>query len=110
MSALSPPRGTDGTKFRGEPTCRKKAPPQHALIALLAVGLAIVVPCAPWSAASRGEPRAAINRGGVLGGADYLIEASPDWRDRISDELAQRLNGEADVLRLRPTARSAMHG
>ena len=45
------------------------------LIALLALGFALVVPRAPWSDAPRAEPqRAAISRSGELGGADYLIE------------------------------------
>jgi dienelactone hydrolase len=50
--------------------------PQRALVALLAVGLALVVP----RAAPRAElPHAAISRSGVLGGADYLIEVPADW-------------------------------
>jgi pimeloyl-ACP methyl ester carboxylesterase len=50
-------------------------------IVLLALGLALVVPRAPWSAAPRAEaPRAAISRSGVLGGADYLIEVPANWR------------------------------
>jgi dienelactone hydrolase len=54
---------------------------RRALIALLAVGLALVVPRAPWSPAPRAEPpRAAISRSGVLGGADYLIEVPANWR------------------------------
>jgi pimeloyl-ACP methyl ester carboxylesterase len=52
-----------------------------ALVALLALGLALVVPRAPWSDAPRAEPqRAAISRSGVLGGADYLIEVPANWR------------------------------
>ncbi|HKB25238.1 MAG TPA: hypothetical protein VKG64_09315 [Methylomirabilota bacterium] len=55
--------------------------PRRALIALLAVGLALVVLRAPWSAAPRAEPpRAAISRSGALGGADYLIEVPANWR------------------------------
>ena len=54
---------------------------RRALIALLAMGLALVVPRVPWSAAPRAEPpRAAISRSGVLGGADYLIEVPASWR------------------------------
>jgi hypothetical protein len=48
-------------------------------VALLAVGLAIVVPRGPWSAVPRAEPPA-ISRRGVLGGADYLIEVPANWR------------------------------
>ena len=45
------------------------------------MGLALLVPPAPWSAASRAEPpRAAISRSGLHGGADYLIEAPANWR------------------------------
>ncbi|HEV8614312.1 MAG TPA: hypothetical protein VGU22_02360 [Methylomirabilota bacterium] len=45
------------------------------------MGLALVVPRAPWSPAPRAEPpRAAISRSGVLGGADYLIEVPANWR------------------------------
>jgi NIPSNAP len=38
------------------------------------------------------------------------LEQSPLWRDRISQRLAQRLDGQAETLRLRPTARSLLHG
>jgi pimeloyl-ACP methyl ester carboxylesterase len=55
--------------------------PRRALVALLALGLALVVPRAPWSDAPRAEPqRAAISRSGVVGGADYLIEVPANWR------------------------------
>jgi dienelactone hydrolase len=55
--------------------------PRRALVALLALVLALVVPRAPWSDAPRAEPqRAAISRSGVLGGADYLIEVPANWR------------------------------
>lgn len=55
--------------------------PRRALVALLALGWALVVPCAPWSDAPRAEPpRAAISRSGELGGADYLIEVPANWR------------------------------
>jgi pimeloyl-ACP methyl ester carboxylesterase len=55
--------------------------PRRALIAVLAAGLAIVVPRALGSAAPQAEPpRAAISRSGVLGGAEYLIEAPANWR------------------------------
>ena len=55
--------------------------PQRALVALFALGLALAVPRAPWSASPRAEPpRAAISRSGVLGGAEYLIEVPENWR------------------------------
>src|SRR5438128_6453789 len=55
--------------------------PRRALVALLALGLALVVLRAPWSEAPRAQPqRAAISRSGVLGGADYLIEVPANWR------------------------------
>jgi len=38
------------------------------------------------------------------------LEQSRAWRDRISHALAQHLDGEPEVLRLRPTARSRIHG
>jgi quinol monooxygenase YgiN len=38
------------------------------------------------------------------------LEQLPVWRDRISPELIQRLDGPEEVLRLRPTARSLLHG
>lgn len=48
---------------------------------LLVVGLALVVPRAPWSDAPRAQTqRPAISRSGELGGADYLIEVPADWR------------------------------
>ena len=55
--------------------------PRRALVALLALGLALVVLRAPWSEAPRAQPqRAAISRSGVLGGANYLIEVPENWR------------------------------
>jgi hypothetical protein len=38
------------------------------------------------------------------------LERSAAWRDQISQALALRLDGHAEVLRLRPTARSLLHG
>jgi quinol monooxygenase YgiN len=38
------------------------------------------------------------------------LEQAPLWRDRISSALAERLDGQAETLRLRPTARSLLHG
>jgi quinol monooxygenase YgiN len=38
------------------------------------------------------------------------LEQSSVWRDWISLELVQRLDGPEEVLRLRPTARSLLHG
>jgi len=52
----------------------------HALVILIALGLALVVPRA-WSDAPRAEPeRAAVRRSGVLGGARYHIEVPTNWR------------------------------
>ena len=52
----------------------------HALVVLIALGLALVVPRA-WSDAPRAEPeRAAVRRSGVLGGARYHIEVPTNWR------------------------------
>ena len=34
------------------------------------------------------------------------LEQSPVWRDRIARGLAHNLDGQAEVLRLRPTSRS----
>jgi pimeloyl-ACP methyl ester carboxylesterase len=50
------------------------------LLALLAVGLALLVPHAPGlrSALAEGQ-REAISRSGVLGGARYLIEVPANW-------------------------------
>ena len=54
---------------------------RRALFALLAVGLALVMPRAPWSGAPRAEPqRTAISRSGVLAGTNYLIEVPANWR------------------------------
>ena len=56
-------------------------PLRRTLVALVALGLALVAPRAPGSDAPRAEtPRAAISRSGVLGGADYLIEVPANWR------------------------------
>jgi hypothetical protein len=38
------------------------------------------------------------------------LEQSTLWRDRTSQALGTRLAGNAEVLRLRPTARSLIHG
>jgi len=49
------------------------------LVALIALGLALVAP-RPWLDASRAEPgRAAVRRSGVLGGADYHMEVPAGW-------------------------------
>ena len=54
--------------------------PRRVVGALLALGLALLVPHAPWFNAPRAESdRAAISRSGVLGGASYLIEAPAKW-------------------------------
>jgi quinol monooxygenase YgiN len=37
------------------------------------------------------------------------LEQSPVWRDQTSHALAQHLDGQAEVLRLSPTARSLIH-
>jgi hypothetical protein len=51
----------------------------HALVVLIALGLALVIPRA-WSDAPRAEPeRAAVRRSGVLGGAGYHIEVPAGW-------------------------------
>jgi heme-degrading monooxygenase HmoA len=38
------------------------------------------------------------------------LERAPLWRDRTSQALAERIAGRAETLRLRPTARSLLHG
>jgi hypothetical protein len=38
------------------------------------------------------------------------LQRSPLWQDRISQALAERLDGQVETLRLRPTARSLLHG
>jgi hypothetical protein len=38
------------------------------------------------------------------------LERSARWRDGIASSLAPRLRGPAEVLRLKPTARSLIHG
>ena len=54
---------------------------RRLLVALLALGLALVASDAPRSGAPEAEAqRAAISRRGVLGGADYLIEVPANWR------------------------------
>ena len=54
---------------------------RRALVALIAVGVAIVAPRAPWAAAPLADTsRPAISRSGVLGGAHYLIEVPASWR------------------------------
>jgi pimeloyl-ACP methyl ester carboxylesterase len=48
--------------------------------ALLAVGLTVLAPRGPWAPAPVAEAqRAAINRSGELGGADYLIQLPENW-------------------------------
>jgi len=55
--------------------------PRVFVITLLALGLAVVVPRAPWSAAPRAEaPGPAITREGQLGGADHIIQVPENWR------------------------------
>ena len=66
------------SRIHGEEAIPIVDPPRRALVALLILSLAIV---APWSDASRAEaPRAAINRSGVLGGAEYLIAVPENWQ------------------------------
>ena len=51
----------------------------HVIVALIALGLALVVPRI-WSDAPRADPeRAAVSRSGVLGGAGYQIEVPAGW-------------------------------
>lgn len=38
------------------------------------------------------------------------LNRSPAWREELAQELAQRLDGSPEVLRLRPTARSLLRG
>jgi quinol monooxygenase YgiN len=38
------------------------------------------------------------------------LDRSPLWQNRISQALAERLHGGVETLRLRPTARSLLHG
>jgi quinol monooxygenase YgiN len=38
------------------------------------------------------------------------LDRSPAWRQKLSQQLAQRLLGSPEVLRLRPTARSLLRG
>jgi quinol monooxygenase YgiN len=38
------------------------------------------------------------------------LERSPAWRDKLSQALAQRLDGSPEVLRRRPTAHSLLRG
>jgi len=52
-------------------------PRPRALIVLLAIAVATLVPLAPRAA---GPPRPAISRSGVLEGAEYLIEVPVNWR------------------------------
>src|SRR2546428_5776955 len=54
---------------------------RRALVALLALSLALVVPRAPWSSAPplAESNRAAISRSGVLGGGSYLMEVPAKW-------------------------------
>src|SRR5947207_10656705 len=53
----------------------------RTLVVLLVLGLALIGPRAPWSAAPQAQSqRAAISRSGVLGGANYLIEVPASWR------------------------------
>ena len=55
--------------------------PRRALVAWLVLGLALVAPRTPWSDAPRAQtPRAAINRSGVLGGAEYLMAVPENWQ------------------------------
>jgi len=76
--------------------------PRRALVALLALALALVVPHTPWSDAPRAEPqRAAISRSGELGGADYLIEVPANWRGGlvVYAHGIQRGGGRGTVVR-----------
>ena len=80
--------------------------PRVFVITLLALGLAVVVPRAPWSAAPRAEaPRPAITREGQLGGADYIIQVPESWRGGlvVFAHGIQRGAGRGD-LRMLPIA------
>jgi pimeloyl-ACP methyl ester carboxylesterase len=80
--------------------------PRVFVITLLALGLAVVVPRAPWSAAPRAEaPRPAITREGQLGGADYIIQVPESWRGGlvVFAHGIQRGSGRGD-LRMLPIA------
>jgi len=77
-------------------------PPRRALVALLVLGLTLVVLRAPWSDGPRAEaPRAAINRSGVLGGAEYLIAVPENWQGGlvVFAHGIQRGSGPGDVTR-----------
>ena len=78
----------------------------RALVALLALALAVVVPRAPWAAAAGPDiPRAPIVRTGELGGADYIIQVPERWRGGlvVFAHGIQRGPGRGD-LRMLPIA------
>src|SRR6266550_2181379 len=69
------------SRIHGEVAMLIVGPPGRALVGLLVLGLALVVPRGLPSEAPRAEtPGAAINRSGVLGGADYLMAVPENWR------------------------------
>ena len=76
--------------------------PRRAFVALLVLGLVLVAPRAPWSDAPRAlAQRPAINRSGVLGGAQYLIAVPENWQGGlvVFAHGIQRGTGPGDVTR-----------
>jgi dienelactone hydrolase len=76
-------RTEEATMLRWPSLNRKNTgmPRRGALVTLLALGLTLAAPLAPWFGSPRAESdRAAISRSGVLGGANYLIEVPANWQ------------------------------
>lgn len=83
---------------------------RRTFVILIALGLALGVPRAPWYDAPRAEAqRAAIDRSGRLGDADYIIQVPANWRGGlvVFAHGIQRGPGRGDV-RMLPIASHVM--
>ena len=60
--------------------CAEEEQVAYALVALIALGLALIVPYVSPDAPPAEPERAAVRRSGVLGGASYHIEVPANWR------------------------------
>jgi pimeloyl-ACP methyl ester carboxylesterase len=78
-------------------------PARLAAGALIALVLALALPCGPWSGPPPAEAQGAtVTRSGQLGGADYIIQVPDGWRGGlvVFAHGIQRGPGRGDVRML----------